>query len=867
MLLLATLFCSVAQSQKQLWVGEKYQCFIQDYGNTSYTWTNISWDISSGLHEEYSGSYVRTVSFDKYVSGTEKVTAKWLEVDFSSDYTPNYHKSHTWTFTCKDNPIELEKNSITITEGNTAKIGYSHKYSNSYTSNAKVTFSSNNTSVATVNSSGLVTAKSKGTAKITVNSTISQYSETCTITVKSNEIKVTSVSLDKTSLSLEVGKTYTLYENVLPTNATDKSVTWSTSNSSVATVSSTGLVTAKSEGTATITCKANDDSGKQATCKVTVTKPEGIEINAENFPDEIFRNYLLDQDYGKDGVLTEKEISNITSIAVNDLGLKSLKGLEYFTNLRTLNCNNNQLSTLDLSKNAALESLDCGINQLTELDVSKNIALWNLQCNKNSLSTLNLSNNIELTSLNCCLNQLTVLNLFNNKEIHRISCLCNKIVGEGMDALINSLPQNTTNDLHRINVCNKYNKNADEGNVCTKKQVAAMKAKGWTPYHYNGTEYVEYIGSDDIVVPTSIEIFPPSIIIKEVGVSFTATYSLTPSNATTTVIWSSGDDAIASVSPDGEVTTNKVGTTYIYVTTANGKTDSCKVTVTKPEGIEINAENFPDKNFRNYLLRQDYGKDGVLTDEEIKSVTKLVIFSMNIESLKGIEFFTELKELYCYGNQLTSLDLSNNKQLEELYCYTNQIKGANMDALIKSLPQYQGDSWGGLYVLAPTEENEGNVCTKSQVAAAKAKGWPTYYWNGDDYVEYEGSDDIVKPTCISLLPMLQTVGIHETLQLSATIEPEGAETTLTWSVDDDKIAKVTQSGLLMGLKEGTAIITVTTDNGLSAECFVSVTAPSGINDMISDGGKTQLMHNLSGQRLVAPKKGINIVGGKKVVIK
>ena len=115
--------------------------------------------------------------------------------------------------------------------------------------------------------------------------------------------------------------------------------------------------------------------------------------------------------------------------------------------------------------------------------------------------------------------------------------------------------------------------------------------------------------------------------------------------------------------------------------------------------------------------------------------------------------------------------------------------------------------------------------------------------------------------------MLQTVGIHETLQLSATIEPEGAETTLTWSVDDDKIAKVTQSGLLMGLKEGTAIITVTTDNGLSAECFVSVTAPSGINDMISDGGKTQLMHNLSGQRLVAPKKGINIVGGKKVVIK
>ena len=260
--------------------------------------------------------------------------------------------------------------------------------------------------------------------------------------------------------------------------------------------------------------------------------------------------------------------------------------------------------------------------------------------------------------------------------------MCNKIVGEGMDALINSLPQNTISDLHRINVCNKYNKNADEGNVCTKKQVAAMKAKGWTPYHYNGTEYVEYLGSDDIVVPTSIEIFPPSIIIKEVGVSFTATYSLTPSNATTTVTWSSGDDTIASVSPDGEVTTNKVGTTYIYVTTANGKTDSCEVTVTKPEGIEIIAENFPDKNFRNYLLRKNYGKDGVLTDEEIKSVTILYINGEYIESLKGIEFFTALKKLSCYKNQLTSIDVSRNTALEELSCGENQLTSIDVSRKI-----------------------------------------------------------------------------------------------------------------------------------------------------------------------------------------
>ena len=92
------------------------------------------------------------------------------------------------------------------------------------------------------------------------------------ITVKMNPKKVSSISLNKTSASLLIGGTVELsVSNVSPSDAVDKTVTWSSSNTSVATVNaSTGVVTAKAAGSATITATANDGSGKTATCSVTV---------------------------------------------------------------------------------------------------------------------------------------------------------------------------------------------------------------------------------------------------------------------------------------------------------------------------------------------------------------------------------------------------------------------------------------------------------------------------------------------------------------------------------------------------------------------------------------------------------------------
>ena len=178
--------------------------------------------------------------------------------------------------------------------------------------------------------------------------------------------------------------------------------------------------------------------------------------------------------------------------------------------------------------------------------------------------------------------------------------------------------------------------------------------------------------------------------------------------------------------------------------------------------IEINATNFPDANFRSYLLSRSYGSDGVLTQDEINGVTYLFVNNKQIGSLKGIEYFTALTELYCYGNQLTTLDVSKNTALTylscaynqlttldglkntaltNLSCYANNLKGVNMDNLIAGLCKNDSNSPYIIYVASSTEE--GNVCTKAQVAAIKAKGWKPLYYDGTDWKEYEGSEEEV----------------------------------------------------------------------------------------------------------------------------
>ena len=157
--------------------------------------------------------------------------------------------------------VTLNPTSVSLIVGTTATLAATIQPSDA--TDKTVTWSSSNYSVATVEN-GTVTAVAVGTATITAKA--GGKSATCEVTVVLQEIPVTGISLEPTSLSIEAGTTATLTATVTPANATNSTVSWSSSNASVATVEN-GTVTAVAEGEATITATAGD---KSATCKVSV---------------------------------------------------------------------------------------------------------------------------------------------------------------------------------------------------------------------------------------------------------------------------------------------------------------------------------------------------------------------------------------------------------------------------------------------------------------------------------------------------------------------------------------------------------------------------------------------------------------------
>ncbi len=144
----------------------------------------------------------------------------------------------------------------------------------------------------------------------------------------------------------------------------------------------------------------------------------GIAINATNFPNAAFREYVKQFDKDNNGYFSSSEIKRVLTIELTDNDrVTSLKGIEYFTALTNLTVSNDALTSLDISKNTDLCILDCNNNSISSLNVSKNTQLLVLSCNGNNISTLNLSCNKDLEMLYCENNNLSSINISSNLNL------------------------------------------------------------------------------------------------------------------------------------------------------------------------------------------------------------------------------------------------------------------------------------------------------------------------------------------------------------------------------------------------------------------------------------------------------------------
>ena len=416
-----------------------------------------------------------------------------------------------------------------------------------------------------------------------------------------------------------------------------------------------------------------------------------VAINETNFPDEIFRSWLMWNDYGRDGVITTQEIAKIYKIDVTDKGISSLKGIEFFTELDTLACDDNNISQLDLSQNMNLEIVSCGNNHM------KNLTFPNTQ------------------------------------SLNYIVCWKNDLRGTAIEEMIASLPLKTEGENY-ITLSYTYG-GFNEMNHITPAQAAAFKAKGWLPYRVrkvteglaSRTEWSEYRGD---YVPVSEKFFP-DVDFRNFILSMSYGKDKEISDAEITTILSmdlsgrniyslqgiefftkltsitfygnhvkgadmdeliralprvSSGELIAVKRPLDLTSDNDITAKQVLAAKAKGWTtywtDGSSKRVFEGTGSLVDENYFPDEEFRSLVSDiYDIDHDGFLSTEErdmVKSIEPHKWGYNKIEDFTGIELFTNLQELDYYDTPIKIIDLSKNTQLTSLSLPGTELKTINV---------------------------------------------------------------------------------------------------------------------------------------------------------------------------------------------
>ena len=270
--------------------GKSATCAVTVKGITNITLNKTATSLLVGDSETLTATITPSGVINKTLTWSSSNTSV-ATVDQNGKVTAKAVGNATITATTTDGTnlsasCEVTVNGITnITLNKTATslfVGDSETLTATFTPsgviNKTLTWSSSNTNVATVDQNGKITAKKVGTATITATATDgTNQKATCVVTVKG----ITNITLNKTATSLFVGDSETLTPTFTPSGVINKTLTWSSSNTSVATVDQNGKVTAKAAGTATITATATDGSGVSASCLVTVLPDYSLTITPD----------------------------------------------------------------------------------------------------------------------------------------------------------------------------------------------------------------------------------------------------------------------------------------------------------------------------------------------------------------------------------------------------------------------------------------------------------------------------------------------------------------------------------------------------------------------------------------------------------
>lgn len=769
--------------------------------------------------------------------------------------------------------VSISPETATINVGNTALLTATVVPSNADTKT--VSWSSSNTAIASVNANGMVTAVSIGTATISTTTTDGGFVATASIIVQAAPIAVTGVGVTPNTVTMVEGTLQTLIANVLPTNASDKSVSWFSSNTTVASVNTTGAVSAYSAGTATITVTTTDGSFI-ATSLVTVEAAAigvtGVSITAPSTTIVAGNTQLLVATVSPSNatntsvswlssdtsIATVDATGLVTGISTGSLSITATTVDGGYTSQVSIEITEDTTNTCTASGSILMQRYD----GLSGLLISDLLAMDNYPDNpttSTSLSQFEIAVNqgddygARVSGYLCppesgtyyfwiAGNNFTELNLSTTADpTDKVRIAHNE--GYASSREWNKFTTQKSTGIY----LQKGNKYYIEG-LLTEGGHGDNLAVGWRkPSDGDGASPTEVLPGSvlsprevDNIAVTGVSLSPNNVTLQE-GESVTIATIFTPSNASDkSVSWSSANTAIATVDSNGIVTAASIGTTNIsVVTTDSGHTAQITIEVVSDTPNTCNASG-------SILMERYDGLTGILISDLLTMVsypdnptisTELAKFEITVN--QGDDYGARVSGYLCppesgtyyfwiAGNNHTELNLSTTSNVSD------KVRIAHNEdyASSREWNKFGTQKSVGIFLQKGNKYYIEGLLTEGGFGDNLAVGWrkPS---DGDGVSPTEvipGSVlspriiDAVAVSGLSLSPENVTLNIGEITTIEVIVSPSNAtDTSLSWSSSNTDVATVDTNGLVTGLSVGTASITaVTTDGGFTEQVAINV---------------------------------------------
>ena len=655
--------------------------------------------------------------------------------------------------------------------------------------NKRVSWSSSRTEVASVDAQGIVTAHKVGETVVTVKSEDGGKTATCKVTVKDGKVAVTGVKLDKTTLSLTVGGTETLVATVSPDGATNKKVTWKSDKTDIATVDANGKVKGVKEGEAKITV-TTEDGNKTATCKVTVTKGKvavtGVKL-----------------DKTAHTLTVGGTVTLVATVAPENATNKKVTWKSDKTNIATVDGNGKVTAVKEGEAKITVTTEDGNKTATCTITVKKDkVAVTGVSLNKTDLSMT---------------------------------------VGGSFQFVATITPKDATNQNVKWQSNDSGVAQVDGTGKVTAKAVGTATITVITE-DGNKTASCKVTVQEDKVAVTGVKLNVTSLSMME-GDSYQLIATISPVNATNqNVKWQSSNSGVAQVNGKGEVTAKTAGTATITVITEDGnKTASCSVTV-KASTIAVASVSL---NKSSLSLVVGDMETLTATLSPANATNKAVKWSSSDPYVAQVNSYGEVTAKAAGTATITVTTEDGHKTAScKVTVKASTIAVASVSLNKSSLSLVVGDMETLTATLSPANATNKAVKWSSsdpyvaQVnsygeVTAKAAGTATITVTTEDGHKTASCKVTVKASTIAVASVSLNkssislkVGDKETLV--ATLSPANATNkAVKWSSSDLSVAEVNSNGVVTAKAGGTAIITVTTEDGhKTASCVVSVEKPT-----------------------------------------